>query len=170
MDVLLHADLNLTRFQAKFDKVRAAIELGDFKSADVKKLAPTSYYRAKLDDTTREAYLALGPRQSIFEPGQREAIHALFDKYRQWLADSGLFDSNLVAHEWQALAQPQYDFIVVDEVQDLTNAQLALILRMLKAGKAGDGCMGTALRNMLELAQMRAWPEPPVAAVGQSWA
>ncbi|XAH22860.1 UvrD-helicase domain-containing protein [Xylophilus sp. GW821-FHT01B05] len=81
---------------------------------------------------TREAYLALGPRQSIFEAAQREAVYELFGKYRQWLAASGLFDSNLVAHEWQALAQPQYDFVVIDEVQDLTNAQLALVLRTLK--------------------------------------
>lgn len=81
----------------------------------------------------REAYLALGPRQSIFESAQREAVYDLFGKYRQWLAESGLYDTNLVAHAWQALAQPQYDFVVVDEVQDLTNAQLALVLRTLKA-------------------------------------
>jgi len=81
---------------------------------------------------TREAYLALGQRQSIFEPAQREAIYVLFDKYRAWLTDSGQFDSNLVAHQWQELAEPAYDFIVIDEVQDLTNAQLALVLRCLK--------------------------------------
>ena len=81
----------------------------------------------------RDAYLALGPRQSIFEPDQRQAIHALFDKYRQWLADSGLYDSNMDAHAWQPLAQPQYDFVVVDEVQDLTNAQLALVLATLRS-------------------------------------
>jgi hypothetical protein len=82
---------------------------------------------------SREAYLALGPRQSIFEPAQREAVYELFGKYRAWLAERGLFDANLVAHEWLALAAPAYDFLVVDEVQDLTNAQLALALRSLKA-------------------------------------
>ncbi|MCL1961171.1 MAG: hypothetical protein FWG56_05230, partial [Desulfovibrionaceae bacterium] len=82
---------------------------------------------------TREAYLALGPRQSIFEPAQREAVYELFGKYRQWLASAGLFDANLIAHEWLALAQPQYDFVVIDEVQDLTNVQLALALRTLKS-------------------------------------
>lgn len=88
---------------------------------------------------TREAYLALGPRQSIFEPEQREAVYTLFGKYREWLAGNGLFDSNLIAHEWQAVAEPQYDFVVIDEVQDLTNAQLALVLRTLKRGKDGQG-------------------------------
>jgi len=81
---------------------------------------------------TREAYLALGPRQSIFEPAQREAVHELFGKYREWLQSAGLFDTNLIAREWQALAEPQYDFVVIDEVQDLTNVQLALALRTLK--------------------------------------
>lgn len=82
---------------------------------------------------SRAAYLELGPRQSIFAAEQRSAIYELFGKYRQWLADNQLFDSNLVAHEWQALAQPTYDFVVIDEVQDLTNAQLALVLRTLKS-------------------------------------
>ncbi|MCF3636117.1 AAA family ATPase [Komagataeibacter intermedius] len=81
---------------------------------------------------SREDYLALGPKQSIYEPDQRGAIHDLFGKYRAWLQDNDLFDSNLIAHEWRALAEPRYDFVVIDEVQDLTSAQLALILRTLK--------------------------------------
>lgn len=79
-----------------------------------------------------EAYHALGPRQSIFAAEHRAAVHELFDKYRAWLTQSGLYDSNLVAQQWQALATPQHDFIVVDEVQDLTNAQLALVLHTLR--------------------------------------
>ena len=78
------------------------------------------------------AYLALGPRQSLLAGAQREAAHGLFARYRQWLAESGLFDLNLVAHEWRALAKPAYDFVVIDEVQDLTNVQLALVLACLK--------------------------------------
>ncbi len=77
-------------------------------------------------------YLALGPRQSLLAPAAREAAHGLFGRYRQWLVDAGLFDLNLVAHDWRALAQPCYDFIVIDEVQDLTGVQLALVLACLK--------------------------------------
>ena len=80
-----------------------------------------------------EEYLALGPRQSLIAPAAREAAYLLFGRYRQWLTESGLFDLNLVAHEWLALAQPLYDFIVIDEVQDLTGVQLALLLASLKA-------------------------------------
>ncbi|WP_051675847.1 ankyrin repeat domain-containing protein [Polaromonas glacialis] len=80
---------------------------------------------------TREAYLALGVRQSLLAAEQRAAVFELFEKYRAWLASAGLFDLNLVAHDWRALAKPTYDFMVVDEVQDLTSVQLALLLRTL---------------------------------------
>jgi AAA domain/UvrD-like helicase C-terminal domain/Ankyrin repeat len=78
-------------------------------------------------------YLALGPRQSLLSPPAREVAHALFGRYREWLADTAQFDLNLVAHDWKPLAQPAYDFIVIDEVQDLTSVQLALVLACLKA-------------------------------------
>lgn len=78
------------------------------------------------------AYLALGSRQSLLSGQAREAAHALFQRYRQWLRESDTFDLNLVAHAWHALAQPVYDFVVIDEVQDLTNVQLALVLACLK--------------------------------------
>jgi hypothetical protein len=78
-------------------------------------------------------YLELGQRQSLLAPAAREAAHALFGRYRQWLAETGQFDLNLVAHEWRPLAEPVYDFIVIDEVQDLTGVQLALVLACLKA-------------------------------------
>ena len=77
-------------------------------------------------------YLALGPRQSLLAGPARETAHAIFSRYRLWLTESGQFDLNLVAYEWRPLAQPQYDFVVVDEVQDLTNVQLALVLACLR--------------------------------------
>lgn len=81
---------------------------------------------------SEEAYLALGVRQSIYAAAEREVVYGLFEKYRAWLQDEGLFDMNLTSFAWQSLAEPVYDFIVIDEVQDLTNVQLALILRSLK--------------------------------------
>jgi hypothetical protein len=44
---------NLRRVKAAFDKVKAAIEAGDFRSADVKKLNAGPYYRARLDYANR---------------------------------------------------------------------------------------------------------------------
>ena len=77
-------------------------------------------------------YIVLGPRQSLLSAAVREEAYQLFERYRRWLADTGQFDLNLVAHEWRVLAQPVYDFVVIDEVQDLTNIQLALVLLSLR--------------------------------------
>ena len=81
---------------------------------------------------SRDDYRTLGVRQSIFPADQRDKLYELFEKYRAWLTEAKLYDLNLVAHEWQALAAPRYDFVVVDEVQDITTAQLALVLKTLK--------------------------------------
>lgn len=78
------------------------------------------------------SYLALGARQSLLDASAREVAHGLFQRYQQWLNESKLYDLNLVAFEWRTLAQPVYDFVVIDEVQDLTNVQLALVLACLK--------------------------------------
>ncbi|MBP0633586.1 MULTISPECIES: ankyrin repeat domain-containing protein [unclassified Cupriavidus] len=80
----------------------------------------------------RDTYMALGVRQSIFAADVRGRLYDLFEKYRAWLSDNGLYDLNLVAHAWQPLASPSYDFIVIDEVQDLTMVQLALVLKTLR--------------------------------------
>lgn len=81
-------------------------------------------------------YLALGTRQSLLNAEQRELAHGLFQRYRAWLAEAGLYDSNLVAYAWRneiaAAHPPPYDFVVVDEVQDLTPVQLALVLALLR--------------------------------------
>jgi hypothetical protein len=77
-------------------------------------------------------YRALGVRQSIFPADQRDTLYELFEKYRTWLSEARLYDLNLVAQEWQALAAPRYDFVVIDEVQDITTVQLALVLKTLK--------------------------------------
>lgn len=78
-------------------------------------------------------YMALGTRQSLLAPAARETAHTLFGRYREWLTAAGLFDLNLIAHEWRPLARGTYDFIVIDEVQDLTGVQLALVLACLKS-------------------------------------
>ena len=77
-------------------------------------------------------YRMLGVRQSIFPTEQRDKVYELFGKYRTWLSEANLYDLNLVAHEWQSLAAPRYDFVVIDEVQDITIVQLALVLKTLK--------------------------------------
>ena len=116
----------------------------------------------------RAAYCALGVRQSIFPPEQRDSIYDLFEKYCAWLGTAGLFDLNLTAHAWQARAAPRYDFVVIDEVQDLTPVQLALVLRSQKqAGQfllCGDSNQ-IVHPNFFSWAQVKQlfWNEPALA-------
>jgi len=81
---------------------------------------------------SRADYRALGVRQSIFSGEARDAVYDLFEKYRAWLAEARLYDLNLIAQQWLARAQPRYDFVVIDEVQDITPVQLELVLKTLK--------------------------------------
>lgn len=78
-----------------------------------------------------EEYLSLGIKQSIFSVDDREQVYDLFIKYLSWIAEGDYFDSNIVSFELLQKVQPKYDYVVVDEVQDLTNVQLMLILKAL---------------------------------------
>ena len=81
---------------------------------------------------SREDYLDLGIRQSIFAAEEREQVYELFLKYLDFMQENGYYDANILSHQYLPLVEPRYDFVVVDEVQDLTNIQLQLILRSLR--------------------------------------
>lgn len=81
---------------------------------------------------SREEYLHLGVRQSIYLDHERKIVYSLFEKYLGFLKESGYYDPNLLAHGYLKEVKPVYDFVVVDEVQDLTGIQLQLIFKSLK--------------------------------------
>lgn len=81
---------------------------------------------------SREDYLNLGVRQSIFLERERAKIYDLFEKYLDFLKESNLFDTNITAFNYLEKVESKYDFVVVDEVQDITNVQLMLILKSLE--------------------------------------
>lgn len=53
MRLLTHHQLDTRRVRAQFAKLQQAVARGDFKSPKLKKLAPTPYWRFKLDQTNR---------------------------------------------------------------------------------------------------------------------
>ncbi len=81
---------------------------------------------------TREEYLSLGVRRSIFTADERPLIYDLFLRYLAWLPQSGCYDLNLVCYDHHKRCQARYDFIVADEVQDMTTVQLSLALQALR--------------------------------------
>ena len=85
---------------------------------------------------TREEYLSLGVKQSIFDAERRPHVYNLFQRYEEHLERAGRFDPNMLSHAYLPLASPRYDFVVVDEVQDITAIQLYLILNTLRSAGA----------------------------------
>ncbi|MBT9098947.1 PhoH family protein [Methylovulum psychrotolerans] len=81
---------------------------------------------------SREDYLSLGVKESIFLAEERETVYEVFEKYLDFLQEQRLYDSNIVSHQYLQHSQPHYDFVIVDEVQDLTNIQLYLIMKSLR--------------------------------------
>ncbi|NJC27011.1 hypothetical protein [Neolewinella antarctica] len=79
----------------------------------------------------RTDYLGLGIKQSIFLAGEREAVYDLFEKYLELVNGEEYYDASILAHGYLKLIEPSYDFLVVDEVQDITNVQLLLLTKAL---------------------------------------
>lgn len=126
-------ELNFSAFTAWFERHRSAAKQAT-RGLDAHALFEEfrGVISSRADGVlSRDNYLSLGVRQSLLVPAQRAAVFTLFEKYRTWLDSSGYFDLNLLAHEWLSRAKPVYDFMVVDEVQDLTSIQLALLFRTL---------------------------------------
>ncbi len=81
---------------------------------------------------SRDEYMNLGVRRSIFLGTERNRVYDAFEKYLEFLQENGFYDHNIVSYEYLKYCRPVYDFIVIDEAQDFTNIQLFLVLNTLK--------------------------------------
>jgi GTPase SAR1 family protein len=81
---------------------------------------------------SRKNYLALGVKQSIFLDHEKNTVYDLFQRYLTFLQQQNIYDINLICHTYLSIAKQKYDYIIIDEVQDLTNIQLTLVLKMLR--------------------------------------
>lgn len=89
---------------------------------------------------SRDDYLALGVRQSIFLNDERIEAYSLFEKYLAFLREADFYDPNLISYAYLPNVRPAYDLVVVDEVQDITNVQMYLVLKHLR--HAGQFILG----------------------------
>ncbi|MDR2466786.1 MAG: UvrD-helicase domain-containing protein [Prevotellaceae bacterium] len=81
---------------------------------------------------SQQEYMELGVKQSVFSQQEKERLYPIFLKYAEWLKETNFYDSNILCYEYLEKVQPCYDYIMVDEVQDITNIQLKCILASLK--------------------------------------
>jgi hypothetical protein len=91
-----------------------------------------------------DAYLALPPERSALGPERdRRAAWGLARAYAAWCAQAGLRSRNaLAAVAARAAGEGSYDLVVADEVQDLTEVQVELLLRLAGgAARSGDAAV-----------------------------
>ena len=77
----------------------------------------------------KDTYLQLPLDHSLFGSEQRETLYELAMQYQQWLESQQMLDENDMARQGLArlaagTLQPEFDYMVVDEVQDLSELQL----------------------------------------------
>ena len=129
-------EINLRHFEGWFQRHRGNTKLKDphklFEEFRGVLTGPVIEGGAGAAWLSRAEYLELGIKQSIFNEDERPQVYDLFERYLGFLKSEQLYDTNILSHDYLALAKPRYDFIVVDEVQDITNIQLFLILKTLR--------------------------------------
>jgi len=125
-------EVTVRDFQAWFDRHKGKTRLKDAQKVFEEIRGVITGPVGEAPWLSREQYLELGVKQSIFTEEERPEVYDLFEGYLRFLDEAGLFDPNILSHRYLDRAEPQYDFVVVDEVQDLTNIQLYLILRTLR--------------------------------------
>lgn len=81
-----------------------------------------------------EEYLVLNSEYSVYDKAQRTVIHELCVLYDNWLVENKLYDDNDLARRVITLksCEGQYDFAVLDEVQDLTEMQIYALYKICK--------------------------------------
>ena len=83
---------------------------------------------------TEKQYVNLPARWSALQPDQRKSVFKVFEGYEKFLKSEGLEDEQDVATRALRLtltdkARP-YDFLFLDETQDLTEKQLNVLMRL----------------------------------------
>ena len=81
---------------------------------------------------SRDEYLNLGVKQSVYTEEERIVVYSLFEKYLNFLQKETMYDINMLCHAYLSQVRETYDFVFIDEVQDLTTIQLFLTLKTLR--------------------------------------
>ncbi len=91
-----------------------------------------SIYKTKLLDLT--AYLRLPSNYSFATQEEKRYIYEVAQIYENWKSANQKIDENDLASMAYAKieGQPQFDYIVADEIQDLTEKQLYLMYKMVR--------------------------------------
>ncbi len=113
------------------EEVRRDIIIADIRT--IKSKMQEKQFRSPL--IAKELYLSLGDDDCVFNQEERSLIYHIAEKYQEWLEKEHKFDENDLARNMlvmikQNKIKASYDYVMVDEVQDLTELQIYLLLSL----------------------------------------
>jgi len=80
----------------------------------------------------KEDYLSLNKKYTIYDVKKRDEIYEFAKKYQNWLEERNYFDENDLAREVILKKESKFDYIICDEVQDLTEIEIYMLTKLVK--------------------------------------
>lgn len=158
--LLYYNGLHYTGLERQFNKVIAFLQRGDFKSADVKKLKPSKYFRAKLDIANRLLFKIMHHKQQAYILILEVIRNHEYAKSR-FLQGAKITEEDIVSGQIIEENQESINvlskvhnvhllnkFIIFDDQQeDILNCSLPIIL----IGSAGSGKTSVSLTKLRQI-------------------
>lgn len=158
--LLYYNGLHYTGLEKQFNKVISFLQNGDFKSADVKKLKPSKYFRAKLDISNRLLFKIINYKQQTYILILEVIRNHEYAKSRflqgAKITEEDILSDQIIEEDHEALNVLSKNhnvhllnkFIVFDEQQeDILNCTLPIIL----IGSAGSGKTSVSLTKLRQI-------------------
>jgi hypothetical protein len=158
--LLYYNGLHYTGLEKQFNKVISFLQRGDFKSADVKKLKPSKYFRAKLDIANRLLFKIINYKQQAYILILEVIRNHDYAKSR-FLQGAKITEEDIIPSQITEDDDESFNvlsksnsvyllnkFIVFDEQQeDILNCSLPIIL----IGSAGSGKTSVSLTKLRQI-------------------
>lgn len=77
-----------------------------------------------------EEYYSLSRKYSVLEKEQKDEIYKIAVRYEEWKNEENLYDIDDLAHKNTGADTEKFDFILVDEVQDLTETEIYFLFNL----------------------------------------
>ena len=99
----------------------------------IKGYAGTNFdnYDNDLQYLSEEEYINFKNKYCL-EDNEKKEIYSLFKNYQKWLLNNSIYDENDLFYKIYKMNDSRYDYVIIDEVQDLTENELKTIISLVK--------------------------------------
>ncbi len=151
----------LAAFENWFAKSGAKLDLGlvGEELRSILKGACLDTGKSMLD---REAYIELGRKRAPLFADVRPELYRIAEKYQKWLVDQGRIDQldlcRAALRVVRADPRKRYDIVVCDEVQDLTELEVAFVMNLSADSRLPQVFLGGDTQQIIHPSGFR-WAE-----------